>query len=554
MAKENYSAADMVIDTLKNNNVDYVFGISGAKIDYLFDALEDDGPELIVTRHEQNAAMMAQGIGRLTGKPGVALVTSGPGVSNLTTGLLTATSEGDPVLAIGGQVKRNDLLRLTHQAVDNAALLKSSTKYSAEVQDPESLSEVMTNAIRTATSGKNGASFISIPQDVISSQVQSKAIDLPEKPHLGVPTDEEVNEVLQAIKDAKFPVLLAGMRSSSEKETEAIRKFVEKTSLPVVETFQGAGVISRELEDHFFGRVGLFRNQVGDELLRKADLVVAIGYDPIEYEASNWNKELDTEIISIDEVHAEITNYLRPKKELVGNIAGTIQMMSEKVSEPIIDQKHLDDLEELRANIIEATGIKYEHEDGILHPVEIINTMQKTLTDDTTVTVDVGSHYIWMARKFRSYNPRHLLFSNGMQTLGVALPWAIAAALVRPNTQVVSVAGDGGFLFSGQDLETAVRKKLNIIQLIWNDGKYNMVEFQEEMKYKRAAGVAFGPVDYVKYAESFGAKGIRVTSPEELEAAIKEGYETEGPVLIDIPVNYKDNIKLSTNMLPDSLN
>ena len=554
MAKENYSAADMVIDTLKNNNVDYVFGIPGAKIDYLFDALEDDGPELIVTRHEQNAAMMAQGVGRLTGKPGVALVTSGPGVSNLTTGLLTATSEGDPVLAIGGQVKRNDLLRLTHQAIDNAALLKSSTKYSAEVQDPESLSEVMTNAIRTATSGKNGASFISIPQDVISSQVQSKAIDLPEKPHLGVPTDEEVNEVLQAIKDAKFPVLLAGMRSSSEKETEAIRKFVEKTSLPVVETFQGAGVISRELEDHFFGRVGLFRNQVGDELLRKADLVVAIGYDPIEYEASNWNKELDTEIISIDEVHAEITNYLRPKKEIVGNIAGTIQMMSEKVSEPIIDQKHLDDLEELRANIIEATGIKYEHEDGILHPVEIINTMQKTLTDDTTVTVDVGSHYIWMARKFRSYNPRHLLFSNGMQTLGVALPWAIAAALVRPNTQVVSVAGDGGFLFSGQDLETAVRKKLNIIQLIWNDGKYNMVEFQEEMKYKRAAGVAFGPVDYVKYAESFGAKGIRVTSPEELEAAIKEGYETEGPVLIDIPVNYKDNIKLSTNMLPDSLN
>ena len=554
MAQENYSAADMVIDTLKNNNVDYVFGIPGAKIDYLFDALEDDGPELIVTRHEQNAAMMAQGIGRLTGKPGVALVTSGPGVSNLTTGLLTATSEGDPVLAIGGQVKRNDLLRLTHQAVDNVDLLKSSTKYSAEVQDPESLSEVMTNAIRTATSGKNGASFISIPQDVISSQVQSKAIDLPEKPHLGVPTDEEVNEVLQAIKDAKFPVLLAGMRSSSEKETEAIRKFVEKTSLPVVETFQGAGVISRELEDHFFGRVGLFRNQVGDELLRKADLVVAIGYDPIEYEASNWNKELDTEIISIDEVHAEITNYLRPKKELVGNIAGTIQMMSEKVSEPIIDQKHLDDLEELRANIIEATGIKYEHEDGILHPVEIINTMQKTLTDDTTVTVDVGSHYIWMARKFRSYNPRHLLFSNGMQTLGVALPWAIAAALVRPNTQVVSVAGDGGFLFSGQDLETAVRKKLNIIQLIWNDGKYNMVEFQEEMKYKRAAGVAFGPVDYVKYAESFGAKGIRVTSPEELEAAIKEGYETEGPVLIDIPVNYKDTIKLSTNMLPDSLN
>ncbi|WP_394855975.1 acetolactate synthase AlsS [Staphylococcus borealis] len=554
MTKENYSAADMVIDTLKNNNVDYVFGIPGAKIDYLFNALEDDGPELIVTRHEQNAAMMAQGIGRLTGKPGVALVTSGPGVSNLTTGLLTATSEGDPVLAIGGQVKRNDLLRMTHQAVDNASLLRSSTKYSAEVQDPESLSEVMTNAIRTATSGKNGASFISIPQDVIESPVTSKAIDLCEQPQLGVPNLEDIQDVIKAIKHAKFPVLLVGMRSSSEKETEAIRQLVAKSNLPVVETFQGAGVLNRELENHFFGRVGLFRNQVGDELLRKADLVVTIGYDPIEYEASNWNKELETEIIVIDEVQAEITNFLRPKKELIGSIAGTIQLLSENVHEPIINQSRLDDLERLRADVIEATGIKYTHENGVMHPLEIIETIQNTLTDDTTVTVDVGSHYIWMARKFRSYNPRHLLFSNGMQTLGVALPWAIAAALVRPNTQVVSVAGDGGFLFSGQDLETAVRKKLNIIQLIWNDGKYNMVEFQEEMKYKRSAGVEFGPVDYVKYAESFGAKGLRVTSQAELEAALKEGYETDGPVLIDIPVNYKDNIKLSTNVLPDSLN
>lgn len=554
MTDKKYTAADMVIDTLKNNGVEYVFGIPGAKIDYLFNALIDDGPELIVTRHEQNAAMMAQGIGRLTGKPGVVLVTSGPGVSNLTTGLLTATSEGDPVLALGGQVKRNDLLRLTHQSIDNAALLKYSSKYSEEVQDPESLSEVMTNAIRIATSGKNGASFISIPQDVISSPVESKAISLCQKPSLGVPSEHDINDVIEAIKNASFPVLLAGMRSSSAEETNAICKLVERTNLPVVETFQGAGVISRELENHFFGRVGLFRNQVGDELLRKSDLVVTIGYDPIEYEASNWNKELDTQIINIDEVQAEITNYMQPKKELIGNIAKTIEMISDKVDEPFINQQHLDELEQLRTHIDEETGIKATHEEGILHPVEIIESMQKVLTDDTTVTVDVGSHYIWMARNFRSYNPRHLLFSNGMQTLGVALPWAISAALVRPNTQVVSVAGDGGFLFSSQDLETAVRKNLNIIQLIWNDGKYNMVEFQEEMKYKRSSGVDFGPVDFVKYAESFGAKGLRVTNQEELEAAIKEGYETDGPVLIDIPVNYKDNIKLSTNMLPDVFN
>lgn len=168
-----------------------------------------------------------------------------------------------------------------------------------------------------------------------------------------------------------------------------------------------------------------------------------------------------------------------------------------------------------------------------------------------TVTVDVGSHYIWMARHFRSYEPRHLLFSNGMQTLGVALPWAISAALVRPNTQIVSVSGDGGFLFSAQDLETAVRKKLNIVHLIWNDGHYNMVEFQEKMKYQRASGVDFGPVDFVKYAEAFGAKGIRATSVEELEKALEEGFATEGPVIIDIPIDYRDNEKLGETILPD---
>ena len=280
------------------------------------------------------------------------------------------------MLAIGGQVKRNDLLRMTHQAVDNASLLRSSTKYSAEVQDPESLSEVMTNAIRTATSGKNGASFISIPQDVIESPVTSNAIDLCEQPQLGVPNSEDIQDVIKAIKHAKFPVLLVGMRSSSEKVTEAIRQLVAKSNLPVVETFQGAGVLNRELENHFFGRVGLFRNQVGDELLRKADLVVAIGYDPIEYEASNWNKELDTEIIVIDEVQAEITNFYALKR-INWQYCGTIQLLSENVHEPIINQNRLDDLERLRAEVIEATGIKYTHEDGVMHPLEIIETMQK---------------------------------------------------------------------------------------------------------------------------------------------------------------------------------
>lgn len=540
-----------VVESLINHHVDYVFGIPGAKIDGVFNELEDQGPELIVTRHEQNAAFMAQAIGRITGEPGVVIATSGPGASNLATGLVTATAEGDPVLAIAGQVKRSDLLKLTHQSMDNAALFQPITKYSAEIQDPETISEVIANAYRMAKSSKKGASFISIPQDVVDAPVQGNVIKPLSDPKLGSASADDIRYLAERIREAKLPVLLVGMRGSSEKETLAIRQLVGKTALPVVETFQAAGVISRELEAHFFGRVGLFRNQPGDMLLKRSDLVIAIGYDPIEYEARNWNAEKDARIIVIDEAPAEIDPFMQPERELIGDISATLDLLTGSLEPQQVSEDAKEYLASLQAELTERDIVQSKGEAGILHPLEVINTLQSKVTDDMTVTVDVGSHYIWMARHFRSYEPRHLLFSNGMQTLGVALPWAISAALVRPNTQIVSVSGDGEFLFSAQDLETAVRKKLNIVHLIWNDGHYNMVEFQEKMKYQRASGVDFGPVDFVKYAEAFGAKGIRATSVEELEKALEEGFATEGPVIIDIPIDYRDNEKLGETILPD---
>ena len=551
MAEKMKQGSKSVVESLVNHHVDYVFGIPGAKIDGVFNELEDQGPELIVTRHEQNAAFMAQAIGRITGEPGVVIATSGPGASNLATGLVTATAEGDPVLAIAGQVKRSDLLKLTHQSMDNAALFQPITKYSAEIQDPETISEVIANAYRMAKSSKKGASFISIPQDVVDAPVQGNIIKPLSDPKLGSASADDIRYLAERIREAKLPVLLVGMRGSSEKETLAIRQLVEKTALPVVETFQAAGVISRELEAHFFGRVGLFRNQPGDMLLKRSDLVIAIGYDPIEYEARNWNAEKDARIIVIDEAPAEIDPFMQPERELIGDISATIDLLTGSLEPQQVSEDAKEYLDSLQAKLTERDIVQSKGEAGILHPLEVINTLQSKVTDDMTVTVDVGSHYIWMARHFRSYEPRHLLFSNGMQTLGVALPWAISAALVRPNTQIVSVSGDGGFLFSAQDLETAVRKKLDIVHLIWNDGRYNMVEFQEKMKYQRASGVDFGPVDFVKYAEAFGAKGIRATSVEELEKALEEGFATEGPVIIDIPIDYRDNEKLGETILPD---
>ncbi|WP_203261684.1 acetolactate synthase AlsS [Streptococcus uberis] len=551
---EKLYGADLVVDSLINHDVKYVFGIPGAKIDRVFDTLEDKGPQLIVSRHEQNATFMAQGIGRITGKPGVVIATSGPGISNLATGLVTATAEGDPVLAIGGQVKRSDLLKRSHQSMNNVAMLEPITKYSAEVQDANTLSETIANAYRRAKSGKPGASFISIPQDVTDSPVSVKAIKPLTAPKLGSASVEDINYLAQAIRNAVLPVLLLGNGASDEKVTASIRKLLESVKLPVVETFQGAGIVSRELEEEtFFGRVGLFRNQPGDMLLKKSDLVIAIGYDPIEYEARNWNAEISARVIVIDVAQAEIDTYFQPERELIGNIADTIDLLLPAVNGYALPQGSLEYLQNLKKNLDGDIKFDRQSKEGLVHPLDVIDILQDQAKDDMTVTVDVGSHYIWMARYFKSYEARHLLFSNGMQTLGVALPWAISAALVRPNQTVLSVSGDGGFLFSAQELEVAVRLKLPIVHMIWNDGRYNMVEFQEEMKYGRSAGVQLGDVDFVKYAEAFGAKGYRVDSKESfketLEQAIKES--ANGPVLIDIPIDYKDNGRLGETILPD---
>lgn len=552
----NQYGADLIVDSLINHDVKYVFGIPGAKIDRVFDTLEDKGPELIVARHEQNATFMAQAVGRITGEPGVVIATSGPGISNLATGLVTATDEGDAVLAIGGQVKRGDLLKRAHQSMNNVAMLEPITKYSAEVHDPNTLSETVANAYRLAKSGKPGASFISIPQDVTDSPVSVKAIKPLSAPKLGSASVLDINYLAQAINNAVLPVLLLGNGASSEGVTAAVRRLLDAVKLPVVETFQGAGIVSRELEDEtFFGRVGLFRNQPGDMLLKRADLVIAIGYDPIEYEARNWNAEISARIIVIDVEQAEIDTYFQPERELIGDMAHTLDLLLPAIKGYELPEGSKEYLKGLRNNIENVSDVKFDRDSahGLVHPLDLIGVLQENTTDDMTVTVDVGSHYIWMARYFKSYEARHLLFSNGMQTLGVALPWAISAALLRPNTKVISVSGDGGFLFSAQELETAVRLHLPIVHIIWNDGKYNMVEFQEEMKYGRSSGVDFGPVDFVKYAESFGAKGYRVDSKDSFEETLKQALidAENGPVLIDVPIDYKDNVTLGETILPD---
>ena len=551
--------ADIVIDSLRKHGVNLVFGIPGAKIDRLFEGLDgqdsEDAPKLIVTRHEQNAAFMAQAYGRLTGKTGVAIATSGPGVGNLATGIMTANAEGDPMLAIGGQVQRKDLHRATHQSTPSTEIMAPITQYSAEIQDPNNISEIMANAFEASQDARKGAAFVSLPQDVDDAEVTEKPLPIYETPKMGPADPNDLQKLVELIKNSKMPVILVGQRGADEKITTALRKLLSDYSLPVVETYQAAGVVSRDLEQQsYFGRIGLFRNQVGDQLLQQSDLVITVGYDPIEYEPQNWNKEGNLRIVNLDTLPAQIDNHFTPIMQLVGNIATSLTELDKLLKGYEYPVAATEQLAKYKQELDQDKKIQIPASDDASHPLAVVHAIQENVTDDMHVALDVGSHYIWMARHFRCYQPRHLLISNGMQTLGVGLPWAMVAAMLYPEHKSVAVCGDGGFLFSGAELATAVQYHLNVVTIVWNDGGYyDMVKFQEEMKYPQAAGVKFGNVDIVKYAESFGATGLRVNEPADLTKVISQAFNIDGPVVVDVPVDYSNNKELAANLIDSQL-
>ena len=542
-----------MVETLAAYGVRYIFGVPGAKIDSVYDALSDGGPELVVCRHEQNAAFLAAAVGRLTGTPGVALVTSGPGTTNLATGLITATTEQDPMVAICGAVQRADRLKRTHQTMDAVAALKPFTKYTGEVNDPDNVPEAVANAIRIALTPPRGAAAVVLPADVLAAATSAAIVEPSPVPPLGPAPAGRITQAVNLIRAARCPVLFVGVRVGEPEPCAALRELLAVTDLPVVETFQAAGVVSRELEDHFVGRVGLFRNQPGDIVISHADVLVTVGFDPVEYDPRLWNSDRAGTLIHIDEVAADIDNHYQPTCELRGDIAATLTAMTRPLTGLRLNDTVSAHVAEQRAALAAIDEeARNRPQTGIgLNPAAVVLKIRELIGDDATVACDVGSHYIYMARHFRVYQPRRLLFSDGQQTLGVALPWAMAAAMVRPGTPVVSVSGDGGFLFSAQELETATRLGLSFTHVIMRDNAYNMVAFQEQLKYGRVSGVQLGDYDITHYAAAFGAKGIRVNGMTEFENAVRESLTEPGVTIVDVLVDYSRNTELFAELHDD---
>jgi acetolactate synthase-1/2/3 large subunit len=533
--------ADLVVRNLEAQGVKHVFGIPGAKIDRVFDSLVDSTIETVVVRHEANAAFMAAAVGRLTGKAGVALVTSGPGCSNLATGLATANSEGDAMVAIGGAVKLDDRLKQVHQTMDTVSLFKPITKYSAEVVASPSISEVMSNAFRAAERPRPGAAFVSLPMDIVNAPAKGPA-----------PIDD-IRAVAELLKEAHSPVLLLGLLASRPENAGAVRKFVAQTGVAVAGTYQAAGAIDAAQFTRFAGRVGLWNNQPGDQLLDQADVVVTVGYSPVEYDPPLWNRNVRRPLVHIDALPADADRHYRPAVELVGDIAGTLELLAAELG----TLNASPEANAILATLAQARAALTKKSAALggcpVHPLRIVKELQDVVDAHTTMCVDMGSFHIWIARYLHSFRARQLLITNGQQTMGVALPWAIAASLVRPGEKVISVSGDGSFMQSSMELETAVRLKSNIVHVIWVDNMYNMVEIQEVKKYSRRSGVEFGPIDFKAYAESFGAAGFAVRSADELRSTLRQAMEVEGPAVVAIPVDYSDNPKLMEPLRADYL-
>jgi acetolactate synthase-1/2/3 large subunit len=359
-----------------------------------------------------------------------------------------------------------------------------------------------------------------------------------------------IADAARLIDAAERPVVLLGMLASQPAAAAAVRALLDRSKLAVMSTYQAAGVLPRSHLDCFAGRVGLFHNQPADRLLDAADLVLTIGFDPVEYDPALWNSGGGRTLVHLDSVPALPDSNYRVAIELLGNIAATLGALGPllaKRSHPV-QSALLAEIASERHHVAAGSATR----GGMpVHPLRLVHALQGLLDEDTTLCSDMGSFHIWMARHLISHRPRQILISNGQQTLGVGLPWAIAACLADPSRKVLSVSGDGGFLFSAVELETAVRLKCNFVHLVWIDGSYDMARLQEVAAYGRESGVRFGPVDIVKFAESMGAKGLQIGSADEVGPVLKKAMAMDGPVLVGVPVDYRDNASLMESLHPD---
>ena len=534
------NTAELLVKCLENEGVEYIFGLPGEENLDVLEALKNSSIKFITTRHEQGAAFMADVYGRLTGKAGVCLSTLGPGATNLMTGVADANLDGAPLVAITGQVGTDRMHIESHQYLDLVAMFAPVTKWNKQIVRPGITPEVVRRAFKTAQSEKPGAVHIDLPENIAAMPADGSPLplDSQEKVYASYRT---LNMAAAVISKAKNPLILAGNGAIRANASEALTEFATALNIPVANTFMGKGVIPYTHPLALWA-VGLQQRDLISCAFDRSDLIIAVGYDLIEYSPKKWNPDGKLPIIHIGMTPAEIDSSYAPVVEVVGDITDSlidILKRADRQNKPTPVTAGLKT--EIRADYE-----TYANDTGFpIKPQKLIYDLRQVMGPEDIAICDVGAHKMWMARHYHSDCPNTCIISNGFAAMGIAIPGAIAAKLVHPDKRVVAVTGDGGFMMNCQELETALRVGTPFVTLIFNDGGYGLIEWKQFNHFGTSSFIKFGNPDFVKFAESMGLKGYRVESTEDLIPILEEAFRQEVPTVIDVPVEYGENLRLS---------
>ncbi|WP_267383329.1 acetolactate synthase large subunit [Cyanobacterium sp. uoEpiScrs1] len=534
------TTAELLVECLENEGVEYIFGLPGEENLHVLEALKHSSIKFITTRHEQGAAFMADVYGRLTGNPGVCLSTLGPGATNLMTGVADANLDGAPLVAITGQVGTDRMHIESHQYLDLVAMFAPVTKWNKQIVRPSITPEITRKAFKIAKSEKPGAVHIDLPENIAAMPAFGHPLkqDEQEKTYASY---RSLNAAAMAISKAKNPLILVGNGTIRAQASEALTKFATTLNIPVVNTFMGKGIVPYT-HPLALWTLGLQQRDLISYAFEKCSLVIAVGYDLIEYSPKKWNPEGTTPIIHIGMEAAEIDSSYIPLVEVVGDISDSLIDILKRADR----QGQLTEVvTSLRKEIV-ADYKQYAHDKEYpIKPQKIIYDLRQVMGPEDIVISDVGAHKMWIARHYHCDTPNTCLISNGFAAMGIAIPGAIAAKLVHPDKKVVAVTGDGGFMMNCQELETALRVGTSFVTLIFNDNGYGLIEWKQLNQFGESAFIRFSNPDFVKFAESMGLKGYRVESAADLIPTLKTALEQDVPAVIDCPVDYGENIRFS---------
>lgn len=535
------NAAQLFVACLENEGVQFIFGIPGEENLHIMDALADANIRFVTVRHEQGAAFMADVYGRLTGRAGVCLSTLGPGATNLVTGVADANMDCAPLVAIAGQAGTTRLHKESHQTLDLTNLFASITKYSVRILEPETVSEVVRKAFKLAQIEKPGASFIEFPENIMQMPAMGEPLKV-QAASISSPGPKKIQQAAEVISQAKYPLVMAGNGVIRMHSCDELVKFAEALNIPVATTFMAKGAMPNS-HPLSIGTVGLQARDYVSCGFDRADVIICVGYDIVEYSPNLWHKTKDRQIVHIDARAAEIDAHYIVTAGIVGHIGEALSGIA------AVGKRHSGNKFEGLRNALSTELKQFSADDSFpVKPQRIIADLRTALDAEDIVVCDVGAHKMWMARMYPAERPNTCIISNGFASMGIAVPGAVAAALAYPQRKIVAVTGDAGFLMNSQEIETAIRMRVSFVVLIWNDECYGLIEWKQRIHFKRSSNVTFKNPDFVKYAESFGAKGYRVTRAEDLLPTLQRALADNTVSLIDCPVDYTENLKLTERL------